>query len=49
MVIVVLSASGLYFLNSNFKNIRAKFEKNTFKLASNLFAFNLANSLSRYF
>ena len=47
MVIVVLTASGLYFLNSNFKNIRAKFEKNTIKLASNLFAFNLANSLSR--
>ena len=44
---VVLTASGLYFLNSNFKNLRIKFEKNTLKQASILFAFNIANSLSR--
>ena len=47
LIAVVLTASGLYFLNSNFKNLRIKFEKNTLKQASILFAFNIANSLSR--
>ena len=49
LVIIVTTASGLYFLNSNFKNLRIKYETNTLKQASVLFAFNLANSLSRPF
>jgi hypothetical protein len=49
IVVVVLTASGLYFLNSNFKNLRIKYDTNTLKQAGVLFAFNLANSLSRPF
>lgn len=48
-MVVVLTASGLYFLNTNFKNLRIKYETNTLKQASVLLAFNLANSLSRPF
>lgn len=43
-----MTTSGCYFLNSNFKNLRIKYETNTFKQASVLLAFNVANSSSRY-
>lgn len=49
LVVIVLTTSGLYFLNSNFKNLRIHYETNTLKQASVLFAFNLSNSLSRPF
>lgn len=49
LLITTLTTSGCYFLNSNFKNLRIKYETNTLKQASVLFAFNFANSVSRYF
>lgn len=45
--VVICSTSGSFFLNSNFKNIISKYEKNTLKLAGALLAFNLGNTGSR--
>ncbi len=49
LLVTTLTTSGCYFMNSNFKNLRINYEKNTLKQASVLFAFNFANSVSRAF